>query len=285
MSPPDVAIITTQKPEAGDTEELEVLRKEKAALKAKLTWLDEKLKSVSENNSLVTETLNELHSRYKEQGKSLDTKEKQVAELRLLINQERSERLQEIALIKDEAETRRRTEVDSLQKELKDILNDRTRLSQDDVLKLMTGKSDMEKQLKRTKLEKRKETQVLLHQQMILKNEVSRLRQEVRNIDKMWIKKFEAINHSYHAIREEYHLREALRRQFRATQKVDLVRNGSSTMSKSVIQNNSLPNGLSINPYGVIAVSSVDQQFLENSTTSNELNKRKNGLSNGHLQR
>ena len=63
-----------------------------------------------------------------------------MGELRLVISQERSERLQEIALIRDELDNRRRTEVEKLQKELTDILNDRSRLSQDDVLKLMTGK-------------------------------------------------------------------------------------------------------------------------------------------------
>ena len=49
--------------EPEENEELEDLRKENTNLKTKLQWLEEKLKNVSDNNSLVTETLNELHSR------------------------------------------------------------------------------------------------------------------------------------------------------------------------------------------------------------------------------
>ena len=60
-------------------------------------------------------------------------------------------------------------------------------------------------------------------------------------------------------------------------------------MSKSVIQNTGVLGGGvgGNNPLGASAVSSVDQQFLENSSTSNELNKRKtvvNGFTNAHLQ-
>ena len=213
------------------------MKRENATLSSKIHWLEERLKNSTESSNLATETLNELNGKYKLQCKKLNQREKEVERLKSVIEEERNEKQMEMGMMKEELEAQRIREVEALQNELNAFLSDRTQLSKDEVTKLMKGRAEMEKELRREKLEKRKEAQVLLHQQVKLKKQVSLLNQDLKDNDRMWSKKFNALQHSYHAIREEYHLRETLRRQFKATQKLDLVRNGSSNMSKSVIQN------------------------------------------------
>ena len=251
--------------------ELTNLRRENATLANKIQWFEERLKNSTESSNIVTETLNDLHAKYKAQSKKLSDAEKEVSDLHVVLNQERNEKHMEIAMVKDQMDAQRLMEVESLQNELNAILSDRTQLSRDEVVKLMKSRADMEKQLHKEKLEKRKEAQVLLHQQGKLKKQVMMLRQDLKDNDKMWMKKFNALQHSYHAIREEYHLREALRRQFNATQKIDIVRNGSSNMSKSVIQQQAIvPTNLTLGGNqkssfkSASTVSSVDESHSTN---------------------